>query len=355
MFSQMRGTCHVGAVKCAALFMLALSLVVARTQPAEAQQGRGIATGIGVGIGAAILLEAMKESQRQQSQQYRRPPPSENRAPRPSPTQQGWMSTADVTKMQAALKQLGYEIGTVDGRPGTQTSASVRKFQKDSGQEATGELTRAQFANLLSQARTAKSATQVAQRQPPTAGSGQEAAGGQQAVGQQSAPTAAAVVAPPAPVPSQPAPSRSIETGAIAAAPAPSASGRRPAPAPAPNEARGAGSVAAASAEPAGRDAAAAPRPSGPRVSTDGNFHEYTGERIVASIIERSSIGRRLEPAACSSACLSNARCSAYMSYIDGSCELAEDVEKRLADAQAKSEVAVLGVRRPIEAASGSR
>ena len=145
---------------------IAASLLVGQVKPAEAQRARGIAAGIGIGIGAAILLDAMsKEAQRQQRQQKTKPPAEARPAkPAPSPTQQTWMSGADVTKMQAALNQLGYDVGTGDAQQ--KTRSAVRKFQNDSGQQPTGDLTRSQYDNLIQQARAAEQAPRVAEQRP---------------------------------------------------------------------------------------------------------------------------------------------------------------------------------------------
>jgi osmotically inducible lipoprotein OsmB len=38
-----------------------------------------------------------------------------------------------VMRVQAGLRQLGYEPGPIDGRPGPQTTAAIRAYQRDNG------------------------------------------------------------------------------------------------------------------------------------------------------------------------------------------------------------------------------
>lgn len=335
---------------------IAASLLVGQVKPAEAQRARGIAAGIGIGIGAAILLDAMsKEAQRQQRQQKTKPPAEARPAkPAPSPTQQTWMSGADVGKMQAALKQLGYDVSTGDGQQ--KTRSAVRKFQNDSGQQPTGDLTRSQYDNLIQQARAAEQAPRVAEQRPaatpeqtPPPSSTQGPARSQTAAPQQeqaTSPTSPAPAAAPAA-----APSRQTVTGSPPPAEAPKAQPKQSPPA---TPARSA-STTVAEAERPRSPSPTRELPAGPRVSADGHFSEYSGERVNAVVIDRSSVGRRVAPAACAAACQSEARCKAYMSYNDGRCELTEEVESRVADSQSTAEVAVLGVKRTIESASAPR
>lgn len=347
MFGQSLGT--AGRALLIACFVFAV--LVARVAPAEAQRGRGIATGIGFGIGAAIILDSIaKEAQREQSRRpsyseerrERRQAPSQRPAPSLRQAQSGWMSPSDIAKMQASLDQLGYDVGDVDGRAGRQTIAAVRKFQADAGFGATGELTRPQFASLVQQAQTVARSRQVAQessRTPPQGARVPDAAAPARTQGEAES---GATRRPGTTPPSSPPPTTTASLPPLVGGQAPTGGTRVEGDA-----ASGPGG--------ASRENAAARPPVGPTVSTDGNFTEYRGERVVGMILERSSIGRRVAAATCATACLGNARCKAYMSYKDGRCELAEDVERRISDSEAKAEMAVLGIRRTIEAASVPR
>lgn len=356
-----------------ATVVIAASLFVGQVKPAEAQRARGIAAGIGIGIGAAIILDAMsKEAQRQQRQQQTTRPPTEARPAKPSspPTQQTWMSGADVTKMQTALKQLGYDVNTGDGQQ--KTRSAVRKFQNDSGQQPTGDLTRSQYDNLIQQARAAEAAPKVAEQRPAAmpAQPSPSQSSPTQATPSQTTPTSptqsparSQPVAPQQEQTASPSPSSAPSAAPAASAPRQTVTGSPP-PAAAPSAqpkqsppatpARSAATTVAEAERPRS-PAATREQPAGPRVSADGHFSEYSGERVNAVVIERSSVGRRVPPAACAAACQNEARCKAYMSYTDGRCELTEEVESRVPDTQSPAEVAVLGVKRTIESAAAPR
>jgi peptidoglycan hydrolase-like protein with peptidoglycan-binding domain len=47
---------------------------------------------------------------------------------------------SQLLKAQEALSQLGYPVGSVDGKPGPQTSDSISLFQSRTGRKVTGEL-----------------------------------------------------------------------------------------------------------------------------------------------------------------------------------------------------------------------
>lgn len=59
------------------------------------------------------------------------------------------MTEADRRRVQAALAQLGYYDGRVDGRFGPETRAAIRHFQHEIGADMTGRLTPEQAGRLV--------------------------------------------------------------------------------------------------------------------------------------------------------------------------------------------------------------
>jgi peptidoglycan hydrolase-like protein with peptidoglycan-binding domain len=60
------------------------------------------------------------------------------------------LNKAQVMNIQAALRARGYDVGTVDGKWGSRTTAAVAAFQRDTGFEVTGALSDDQLVVLLS-------------------------------------------------------------------------------------------------------------------------------------------------------------------------------------------------------------
>ena len=60
------------------------------------------------------------------------------------------MSAADRRQIQAALRQLGYNPGPVDGLFGPLTRTAIRRFQQRIGADPTGVITAAEASRLVS-------------------------------------------------------------------------------------------------------------------------------------------------------------------------------------------------------------
>ena len=54
-----------------------------------------------------------------------------------------------VLGIQAALRDAGYEVGTVDGRLGQRTRAAIRAFERDHGLPVTGLASRSVLERLI--------------------------------------------------------------------------------------------------------------------------------------------------------------------------------------------------------------
>lgn len=354
-----------------AMAILAAALTTGTASQSHAGK-RGMLKGLGFGFGAAILLnELSKEAERQRHRE--KPRYSGGGAygqDRPlRAVGSSWMTPADVSKMQAALNALGFDAGDVDGRGGSQTTAAVRKFQADAGGRVTGAMTPAEFVSLLQQAQVAENSGRIVEQGVPTPS------------------TTTATPSRPGGHPVQPDLARASPSTVASAAPAQSV---REFPPLSTNDRRSSAPstvspsprlVPQAPATRAVREVADAQRPSGssnpvdhrisvadhsgvspdvaqpanpdlPKVSANGKFTEYSRSRQVIRVFERSSAGRRVVPAACALACLENIKCQAYASFVDGRCELGEDVSKTAAGEGVGYEFAVVGVRRSVEAAA---
>ncbi len=64
----------------------------------------------------------------------------------------GQYSRAERIQIQTAFRDLGYNIGTIDGVLGKRSRAAIRQFQASRGEVQSGQLTRPQYVALLSQA-----------------------------------------------------------------------------------------------------------------------------------------------------------------------------------------------------------
>lgn len=67
----------------------------------------------------------------------------------PAMPEENQMTEADRRRVQAALAQLGYYDGRVDGRFGPETRAAIRRFQHEIGADMTGRLTPEQAGRLV--------------------------------------------------------------------------------------------------------------------------------------------------------------------------------------------------------------
>jgi peptidoglycan hydrolase-like protein with peptidoglycan-binding domain len=80
-------------------------------------------------------------------------------------------SREQVTAVQQALKDKGYDPGEVDGAMGPKTRAAVRDFQRKEGLRVTGRIDPATVAKLgIDSAKTAGSATRSGAEVKPTSG-----------------------------------------------------------------------------------------------------------------------------------------------------------------------------------------
>lgn len=51
-----------------------------------------------------------------------------------------WQPRLEVAKIQRVLKEMGYDIKTIDGYPGPETRQALLRFQQDHGLHPDGEI-----------------------------------------------------------------------------------------------------------------------------------------------------------------------------------------------------------------------
>jgi len=130
---------HISAI-------VAASLAVSMPATAAADAGDFIAGGI---VGA-LITKGITDNQRAKKQaQPRRSYKSSGSS---VSSLNGQYSRAERIQIQTAFRDLGYDIGTVDGVLGKRSRAVIRQFQASRGEAQTGQLTRPQYVALLSQA-----------------------------------------------------------------------------------------------------------------------------------------------------------------------------------------------------------
>ncbi len=78
------------------------------------------------------------------------------RSVEPYPHRREIPDSGDLMQAQARLKELGYDVGTPDGRSGPRTRAAIRRYQSDRGDRATGILTPQQMSELTGGGRPAE-------------------------------------------------------------------------------------------------------------------------------------------------------------------------------------------------------
>ena len=106
---------------------------------------KGIGTGAAIGAAAGAVVGAVEQDRRRK---YRK-----RRAHRRATTHRHRVSRHDplVYDTQAALAQLGYEPGPVDGAYGRKTSAAITEYQKENGLLVTGTPSDALLTHMTKQ------------------------------------------------------------------------------------------------------------------------------------------------------------------------------------------------------------
>jgi peptidoglycan hydrolase-like protein with peptidoglycan-binding domain len=146
-------------LKSGAALVVALGLA-AGLKPSPAQAGsKGALIGFGVGVATGVILnEAVNNNRRRR--QVAPPPPRRRVAParrRRVVTPTNANDQSEAMDIQAALNDLGYNAGDVDGIIGKGTRKAIRTFQRDIDENPTGSLTNKQKIILLDRAKVANS------------------------------------------------------------------------------------------------------------------------------------------------------------------------------------------------------
>lgn len=129
---------HISAI-------VAASLAVSMPVTAAADAGDFIAGGI---VGALITKGITDNQKAKKQAQPRRSYSSSGGS---ASSLNGQYSRAERIQIQTAFRDLGYDIGTVDGVLGKRSRAVIRQYQASRGEAQTGQLTRPQYVALLSQ------------------------------------------------------------------------------------------------------------------------------------------------------------------------------------------------------------
>ena len=145
---------------------LALSLAV----PARADL-KDVLIGAGIGAVATQVINNNRNNRNNQAQtQRQRQSTASTRATSSRATSSSRAQTlnsrysrAERREIQTSLNLLGYNVGTVDGSLGANSRRGISEFQAARGESTTGQLTRPQFAALMS-ARSNPSAAFVVDR-----------------------------------------------------------------------------------------------------------------------------------------------------------------------------------------------
>jgi peptidoglycan hydrolase-like protein with peptidoglycan-binding domain len=69
------------------------------------------------------------------------------------------LTTDEVRSVQSTLRDLGYDVGDVDGAVGARTRDAIRAFQRDRGLEPTGHLSERTIGMMRGEKRDALSGT----------------------------------------------------------------------------------------------------------------------------------------------------------------------------------------------------
>jgi len=147
-------------LKSSAALVVCLGLAAGLT-PKPAQAGGKGAVLFGAGVVTGIIVnEAINDAHRRnnpppRTRYYRNDPRPARRVYRTETSH--YASREEVREIQEALNTLGYNVGEVDGLPGSKTKRAVRTFQVEIDADPTGYLTRKQKIILLDRAELAES------------------------------------------------------------------------------------------------------------------------------------------------------------------------------------------------------
>lgn len=122
--------------------IVAASLVTAIPDAASADLKDAIAGGV---VGA-IITEGIRRGNQKSQQQQKNVASTPRKATTPSLN--GQYNRDERIRIQASLRDMGYNIGVVDGVLGKRSRAAIRNFQASRGEPQTGQLTSSQYAAL---------------------------------------------------------------------------------------------------------------------------------------------------------------------------------------------------------------
>ncbi len=105
------------------------------------------------GVVGALIHKGITDNQRakQQQQPVTTQRSSSGGGVQSSPSLNNQYTRAERIQIQSAFRDLGYNIGTVDGVLGRNSRSVIRQFQASLGAPQTGQLTRSQYVTLLGQ------------------------------------------------------------------------------------------------------------------------------------------------------------------------------------------------------------
>ena len=123
-------------------------------KPAEAGSKDAL-IGFGVGVGTGIIINEAVRNSRTPPPGAAPPPQRRSPPPRRRDTRNNRYDRAEAMKIQAALNDLGYDAGVVDGIIGRGTRKAIRTFQVEIDEDPTGVLTNKQKIILYDRAKVA--------------------------------------------------------------------------------------------------------------------------------------------------------------------------------------------------------
>jgi len=124
-------------IKVSIASLLSLSVAVIVPQPSQADIKDVL---IGGAIGAMVNQSINNENQKKKKKTVQR-----------AASLNSQYTRAERVQIQSSLNQRGINVGTVDGSLGPKSRSGIAAFQASIGQNATGQLTRQQFALLTNQ------------------------------------------------------------------------------------------------------------------------------------------------------------------------------------------------------------
>lgn len=126
--------------------LVLMSLVVAVPQSAVADTKDTI---FGAIAGAVVTNAIRNDQERKKRQQQATAKSAPKNAAPARVTLNGSYTRSERMEIQTALNTRGFSVGTVDGALGPKSRAAISQFQTSIGEPATGQLTRTQFAALM--------------------------------------------------------------------------------------------------------------------------------------------------------------------------------------------------------------